>query len=125
MKANLIYTANLTPHNGRKSFGGLARVLTYAVGNNTVEVLVSYDTSVAAVLKTDTENKMFRLYNVDFFSGNIEGWRHNPFFGYSTTTGNHLAAFHVRNNMEWNGKAGWCKMKPVTLDEVLSIAGAA
>ena len=122
MKANLIYTATLTPSNGRKSFCGRAKVDNYEVGNVIVEVLISYDTAVAAIIKTDGKSRMFRLYDEAFFEGEIEGWNHKEFYGYSATTGNHLAAFHYRNNTEWKGKAEWCKMEPVTIDAVFALA---
>ena len=120
---NYINTEILTPYNHQKSFGGRAKVKTYAVGSAIVEVLLSYETEVAAAVSNiGGETKMFRLYDADFFEGGIEGWNHKEFYGYSTTTGKHLEAFHTRNNLKWSGKAAWCKIEPVTLDDVLAFA---
>ena len=119
---NLIKTENLVPHNGRKSFNGRAKVKTYSVGTSVVEVLVSYDTAVAAHVSANGTSRMFRLYDKAFFEGEIEGWNYKEFYGYSATTGNHLAAFHARHGKNWNGKAAWCKTEPITLDEVFALA---
>ena len=119
---NRINTENLTPYNHQKSFGGRAKVKTYAVGSAIVEVLLSYDTEVAATITANGKTTIFRLYDENFFEGGIEGWNHKEFYGYSTTTGKHLEAFHARNNLKWNGKAAWCKIDPVTLEAVISLA---
>lgn len=119
---NRINTEDLTPYNHQKSFGGRAKVKTYAVGSAIVEVLLSYDTEVAATITANGKTSIFRLYDETFFEGGIEGWNHKEFYGYSTTTGKHLEAFHVRNNLTWNGKAAWCKIAPITLEAVISLA---
>lgn len=119
---NRIKTEILTPYNHQKSFGGRAKVKTYAVGSAIVEVLLSYDTEVAATITANGKTRIFRLYDENFFEGGIEGWNHKEFYGYSATTGKHLEAFHARNNLTWNGKAAWCKTDPVTLEAVISLA---
>ena len=119
---NTIGTETLTPYNHQKSFGGRAKVKTYAVGSAIVEVLLSYDTEVAATITANGKTSIYRLYDEAFFEGGIEGWNHKEFYGYSTTTGRHLEAFHTRNNLKWCGKADWSKKKPVMLDYVFEIA---
>ena len=119
---NTIGTETLTPYNHQKSFGGRAKVKTYAVGSAIVEVLLSYDTEVAATITANGKTSIFRLYDENFFEGGIEGRNHKEFYGYSTTTGRHLEAFHARNNLKWNGKAAWCKTDPITLETVFALA---
>ena len=119
---NRINMEILTPYNHQKSFGGRAKVKTYAVGSAIVEVLISYDTEVAATITANGMTTVFRLYDENFFEGGIEGWNNKEFYGYSTTTGKHLEAFHARNNLKWNGKTAWCKIDPVTLEAVVSLA---
>ena len=122
MNIETIKTENLAPYTSQKSFGGRAKVKTLAVGSAIVEILISYDTAVAATITAGCKTRMFRLYDEDFFNGYIEGWNYREFHGYSATTGKHLMAFHTRNNIAWNGKAAWCNIDPVTLDEVLALA---
>ena len=119
---NAIKVENLATYSSRKSFYGRAKVKTFTIGAAVVEVLVSYDTAVAAHVTANGTARMFRLYDEAFFEGEIEGWNYKPLLGYSVTTGNHLAAFYARNNAEWKGKAAWCKLEPVTLDEVFAVA---
>lgn len=119
---NMIDSAILTPYNHQKSFGGRAKVKTYSIGSAIVEVLISYDTAVAATITANGKTSIFRLYDENFFEGGIEGWNQKEFYGYSATTGKHLEAFHARNNAAWKGKAAWCKLEPVTLDEVFAVA---
>lgn len=119
---NAINIENLATYSSRKSFYGRAKVKTFSVGSAVVEILTSYDTAVAAHIAVNGTSRMIRLYDEAFFEGEIEGWNHKEFYGYSVTTGNHLAAFHARNNMAWNGKAAWCKMEPMTIDSVFALA---
>ena len=119
---NEINIENLATYSRRKSFYGRAKVKTFAVGGAVVEVLISYETPVAACITANGKSRIFRLYDEAFFNGYIEGWNYHTFNGYSVTTGNHIAAFHARNNKTWNGKAAWCKLDTFTLDEVFALA---
>ena len=98
-------TEILTPANSQKSFYGKAKVSTYTSPDSRVDFLTSYNTTVAAVVIAGGKAKMFRLWG-----------------GYSATTGKHLAAFHAYECLDWNGKAGWLKVEPATVDSVMEYA---
>ena len=118
-----VQTVNLDPQTSQKSFGGRAKVTTFVTADGTlVEVLKSYETDVAAAVVRGGKTEIFRLYDEDFFEGNIEGWRYRTFYGYSATTGKHLESFHLAMGLGWNGKKAWESKNPVTFDEVMERA---
>ena len=71
-------TYELTPHDGRKSFYGKARVKV----DNGAETLFSYNTPV---IRRNADGTLSRLW---------DGW--------SATTGRHVAAFCGLNKKEWD-----------------------
>lgn len=101
----------------QKSFYGKAKVRQYEVGGLLIEVLVSYNTEVAAAITHGKKTEVFRLYDEEFFEY-AENARGDLLNGYSHTTGRHLESFFAYLGEKWGGKRGWTEREAVTLDKV-------
>ena len=89
----------LKPHS-QKSYNGKAKVKTFTYGKTRFDILLSYDTAVAAVVTT-TEKRVFRTWG-----------------GYTATTAKHLQSFHLLMGLKFGGKAEWEKLPVSAFSEM-------